>query len=88
MIICYKLFTLVLEDAFKRIEWGDRVLNIAWEPLHHLIFTDDIAIISNTKSAAQKLQNVNDIANYVNLNLNLVNITSQKRLEILNNGIK
>ena len=45
-IVSPKLFTLVLEDAFKRLHWEDRGINISGEKLSNLRFAGEIAIFS------------------------------------------
>lgn len=50
-----KLFTLVLEYAFKRIDWGSKGLTIEEETLHHLRFTDNIIIIAKTKEELRNM---------------------------------
>lgn len=42
-----KLFTLALEDVFKKLEWSKKGINIDGRYLNHLRFADDIVLISN-----------------------------------------
>lgn len=48
-IISPKLFTLVLEDMSKTLDWDDKGINIDVVRLSHLRFTDDIVLISTTE---------------------------------------
>lgn len=44
-----KLFTLVLEDMFKELNWEGKGINLNGEYLNHLKFADNRAVISNNK---------------------------------------
>ncbi|PZC78089.1 hypothetical protein B5X24_HaOG202624 [Helicoverpa armigera] len=48
-----KLFTVVLEDIFRRLEWDHYGLNINGENLTHLRFADDIIILARSKDQLQ-----------------------------------
>lgn len=43
-----KLFTLALEDMFKRLMWQNKGININGRRLNHLRFADDIVLISSS----------------------------------------
>lgn len=49
------LFTLALEDLFKKLNWKSTGVNINDEHLNHLQFTDDIAIIATSKEDVQDM---------------------------------
>lgn len=44
-----KLFTLILEDAFRRIEWRNKSIYFSGKCLHHLRFANYIVIVANFK---------------------------------------
>uniref|UniRef100_A0AAR5Q9X0 Reverse transcriptase domain-containing protein n=1 Tax=Dendroctonus ponderosae TaxID=77166 RepID=A0AAR5Q9X0_DENPD len=44
-----KLFTLVLEDALKKIDLQDRGININGEKLNHLMFAGDIVVVAESR---------------------------------------
>jgi len=44
-----KLFTLVLEDVFRKLYWDKKGLRVEGEYLSNLRFADDIVLISSTK---------------------------------------
>ncbi|KAK6761162.1 hypothetical protein RB195_022286 [Necator americanus] len=46
-----KIFTLTLEKAMRKLEWGDRV-KVNGRQLHHLRFTDDIVLMTPSTSQA------------------------------------
>lgn len=43
-VISPKLFTLVLEDVFKKVNWSEKEINIHGEYPSILRFTDDIVL--------------------------------------------
>lgn len=66
-----KLFTLVLEDAYKRIEWGNRGISILGERLTHLRFADDVVLFAETKDQLiSMLEDVHKASVRVGLELN------------------
>jgi len=44
-----KLFTLALEDVFRRLDWDKRVLRVDGEYLSNLCYADDIVLNSSAK---------------------------------------
>ena len=50
-----KLFTLVLEDIFKKLDWKDRGLNILGCRLNNLRFADDIVLLSDSADDVQSM---------------------------------
>ncbi|KAH1011040.1 hypothetical protein HUJ04_000482 [Dendroctonus ponderosae] len=52
-----KLFTLVLEELVKKLEWDIKHFNIDGTTLSHLWFVDDIGPISNNATELQEMIN-------------------------------
>lgn len=48
-----KLFTLTLEEIFKRIEWINNGININYRNINHLCFSDDITKYVNRSTYAK-----------------------------------
>lgn len=66
-----KLFTALLEFAFKQHNWDNLGINIDGEYLNHLRFTDDIMLIADRLDDAQKmLDDLNNSTRQVGLNIN------------------
>lgn len=66
-----KLFTLVLEDIFKKLKWDTKGVNIDGVYLNHLRFADDIALIANNlQELNEMLQQLNDVSATVGLKMN------------------
>ena len=42
-----KLFNQAVEDIFKRLEWEEKGIKICGQHLNHLIYADDIALITD-----------------------------------------
>lgn len=67
-----KLFTLVLEDIFKKLSWEKRGLNIAGARLNNLRFADDIVLLTDNPDELQiMIQELNDASLRVGLEMNL-----------------
>lgn len=66
-----KLFTTVLEYAFKEINWDRKGINIDGEYLSHLRFADDIVITTDSFSEAQQmLTEIKLASENIGLNIN------------------
>lgn len=66
-----KLFTLVLEDIFKKLQWTNKGLNIQGEHLHNLRFADDIVLFAKDKQELiRMLEELQDEAAKVGLHMN------------------
>lgn len=50
-----KLFTLALEDIFKKLKWDHKGININGRMLNHLRYADDIVIIAATSEELQDM---------------------------------
>lgn len=50
-----KLFTSVLKDALKRINWNKREPNVDGDRLTHLMYADEIVIFGQTKDELDKM---------------------------------
>lgn len=67
-----KLFTLVLEDIFKRLNWEDKGLSIAGSRLSNLRFADDIVLFASDPAELQTMVNdLLDASLNVGLEMNL-----------------
>lgn len=67
-----KLFTMLLEFMFKKLEWDNMGINVDGERLNHLRFADDIVLISdNLKEAQELLTTLNSVSSEVGLKINL-----------------
>lgn len=61
-----KLFTTVLENAFKRVDCENRGINIDEKKLNNLRCLDDIVLIAdNLKDASSKLEELNQTKSVV-----------------------
>ncbi|XP_072037641.1 uncharacterized protein [Amphiura filiformis] len=56
-----KLFVATLEEIFKRLNWVDKGINVNGKKLNHLMFADDIVIISG--DAAELEEMLTDLSN-------------------------
>jgi Reverse transcriptase (RNA-dependent DNA polymerase) len=66
-----KLFTLALEDVFKRLPWEKKGIKIDGAYLNHLRFADDIVIISEDITEIQSmLQQLNQESKRAGLKMN------------------
>jgi len=50
-----KLFTAILEYAFKMLDWNNRGINIDEERLNQLRFADDIVLISDNSRDVREM---------------------------------
>lgn len=67
-----KLFTAVLEEVFRKLDWSKNGLNINGEKLTHLRFADDIVVFANTSEELQKmLIELNTASKEVGLSMNI-----------------
>lgn len=66
-----KLFSAVLEEIFRHLEWETYGLNINGEKLNHLRFADDLIILSNTPAELSKMiQELDKESHKVGLSMN------------------
>ena len=66
-----KLFTADLESIYKKLAWENRGLSIEGERLNHLIYADDIVLISeNTEGLNIMLSDLNKASIKVSLRMN------------------
>lgn len=54
-IISPKMFTLVLEDVFKRLRWENKGINITGERLNNLRFADDIVLFAQEEQELKEM---------------------------------
>ncbi|KAK6727586.1 hypothetical protein RB195_005337 [Necator americanus] len=50
-----KIFTAILENAMRRLEWDDMGMKVDGRQLHHLRFADDIVLITTSISQAERM---------------------------------
>jgi len=66
------LFTAVLEEVFKTLDWKKKGLRINGEYLSHLRFADDIVLFaSNTEDLTSRLEELNSAGQKIGLRMNL-----------------
>ncbi|HEG7136645.1 TPA: hypothetical protein SFG11_002777, partial [Staphylococcus aureus] len=66
------LFTAVLEEVFKELEWEGKGIRINGEYISHLRFADDIVLFANNgEDLASRLQQLNMVGKKVGLRINL-----------------
>lgn len=67
-----KLFTLALEDVFKKLSWQQKGVNIDGRYLNHLRFADDIVLMStNAGELSSMLLDLKEASQIVGLEMNL-----------------
>lgn len=85
-----KLFSAVLEEVFRQMEWENYGLNINGEKLTHLRFADDLIIFSNTSMELTKmLQDLDNKSQTVGLCMNKLKtkaMTNSSRETLIVNG--
>lgn len=70
-LISPKLFTLVLEDIFKKLKWENKAINIQGEQLSNLRFADDVVIFGKDEQELIKmLEELHEAAAKVGLHIN------------------
>ena len=80
-----KLFTLVLEDCFKKLKWDTKGINIDGVHLSHLRFADDIILAAkDPQELNEMLQQLNEVSATIGLkmNYNKTKIMSQEQTNI------
>ena len=55
-----KLFTAVLEDVFRSLDWKEEGISINGERLSHLRFADDVVVVAETMGDLERM--INDLA--------------------------
>lgn len=90
-----RLFTAMLEYAFKELNWDGKGINIDGEYLNHLRFADDIIIIAeNMGDARQMLTELTSTSSYIGLHINfqktkfMTNLVASSNMEIERNEVK
>lgn len=67
-----KLLTLALEDAFKKLNWERKGVNIDGRYLNHLRFADDIVLIStNPEELQEMLSELREVSEEIGLSMNM-----------------
>ncbi|KAK6761581.1 hypothetical protein RB195_022593 [Necator americanus] len=67
-----KIFTATLENAVRKLEWGDMGVKVDGRQLHHLRFADDIVLITPSISQAERmLTEFDETCGCIGLQLNL-----------------
>lgn len=80
-----KLFTLALEDVFKRLQWESRGINVDGVYLNHLRFADDIVLITSDANELERMMTELHEASLrvgLKMNLNKTKIMSRDDLHI------
>ncbi|XP_063635113.1 uncharacterized protein LOC134805838 [Cydia splendana] len=71
-VISPKLFTAVMEDAFKLLEWEGLGININGEYITHLRFADDIVVMAKSmEELSMMLDDLNRVSQRVGLKMNM-----------------
>lgn len=65
-----RFFTLVMEEAFKEIDWEERELNICRKLLHQLRIADDIVLLGKTKEALCMMLDLRNASQKIGLDIN------------------
>ncbi|XP_030754176.1 homeotic protein ultrabithorax-like [Sitophilus oryzae] len=66
-----KLFTLALEEVFKKLEWDTKGISVDGIRLNQLKFADDIVLIGNITELDEMLNELHLSATKIGLNINL-----------------
>ncbi|KAK6756167.1 hypothetical protein RB195_014513 [Necator americanus] len=67
-----KIFTAILENAMRKLEWDDMGVKVDGRQLHHLRFADDIVLIIPSISQAERmLTEFDETCRCIGLQLNL-----------------
>lgn len=67
-----KLFTTLLEDVFKLLEWDGLGININGEYMTHLRFADDIVVMAETlEDLSRMLDDLSRVSQQVGLKMNM-----------------
>lgn len=67
-----KLFTLALENIFRKLPWLDRGISIDGKHLHHLRFADDIVLISkDSEELSTMIKELQQTSKTVGLTMNI-----------------
>ena len=91
-----KLFTAVLEDIMRKMDWRDKGINIDGERLNHLRFADDIIITSsNAEEMEMMMRELAEESRKCGLKMNTSKtkvmfgpMIKQKQVEVSNNNIE
>jgi len=67
-----KLFSAVLENVFRTLDWEHLGLNIDGRKLNHLRFADDLVLLEENPKALEKMiQTLNTESSKVGLKMNI-----------------
>ncbi|KAK6730305.1 hypothetical protein RB195_007021 [Necator americanus] len=70
--ISRKIFSATLENAMRGLEWDDMEVKVDSRHLHHLIFTDDIVLITTSINQAERmLSEFDEMCKKIGFRLNL-----------------
>jgi len=86
-----KLFTAVLQEIFRRVEWSEDGVNVSGRKLNHLRFADDIVLISNNTNDLQaRLQELNNSSKIsgMKINMNKTKVIFNKQILAQNKNSK
>ncbi|KAK0397691.1 hypothetical protein QR680_002221 [Steinernema hermaphroditum] len=84
-----KLFTAMLEEVFRELDWQDFGININGTKLSNLRFADDIALIANTEEELQQMVSELDEASRrsgLRMNREKTKILATEEASIILNG--
>lgn len=90
-----KLFSTILEYAFKRLNWEEKGLNIDGQKLDHLRFADDIVLMEeNLEEMRLMLQELREVSARIGLQINfsktkfMTSLVPSGSLKIGNNEVE
>lgn len=85
-VISPKLFTLAMEDVFKKLDWSEYGINVNGKKLNHLRFADDVVLITDTFEGIQAMVNqLTTASENVGLKINIQKTKMMTNTENQNN---
>ena len=87
--VSLKLFNAVLKGIFRRLDWDRKGINIHSDDLSHLLFVDDIVLITNNAEKLEEMLNdLNKESAILGLRINMKKTSHVQQLQIkVNNDI-